>query len=49
MEKFRDQLNNPLVLLVLITIGVASLTSVIQWWAKARHHNGISLLFGGRY
>jgi hypothetical protein len=48
MEKIRDQLNNPLVFILLVTLGVFSFGAVAEWWAKARHHNGASQLFKGR-
>lgn len=48
MDKIRTELDNPLVLLVLVTLGVFSLGHIFKWWSNAMHHNGASQLFGGK-
>lgn len=48
LHEIREQLNNPLVFVILVAIGVRSTSLIAEWWAKAKHHNGLSTFFGGR-
>ncbi len=48
MTEVRDQLNNPLVFIILAAVGVRSVSLIAEWWAKAMHHSGLSTFFGGR-
>jgi hypothetical protein len=45
----RKELDNPLVFLVLITVGVFSLGRIFEWWSKARHHGGTAVVFGSKH
>jgi len=47
--KIREELDNPLVFVVLMTAAVFSLGRIFEWWAKARHHDGAAVVFGAKH
>jgi hypothetical protein len=47
--KIREELDNPLVFVVLMTAAVFSLGRIFEWWAKARHHDGTAVVFGAKH
>jgi len=45
----REELDNPLVFVILMTAAVFSMGRVFEWWSKSRHHDGTAVVFGAKH